>query len=179
MHASEDGTDVATSTCLIEWFLNFYDAARESRDMIECVVGAGELLFVPRGWWHMALNLEESVAITQNFVSRVTLPHVLGFLATRNADLVSGCDVSARGSLHERFLGALRRERPELLRLIPSEIGGDASAGGTGGDNAEARGGGGGSTRLADLFGARGGVKGGDAKAVGADVGGGFKFNFG
>lgn len=24
----------------------------------ECIVNAGELLFVPRGWWHMALNLE-------------------------------------------------------------------------------------------------------------------------
>ena len=44
---------------------------------VECVVSAGELIFVPRGWWHMAINLEPGVAITQNYVSRTNLPHVL------------------------------------------------------------------------------------------------------
>ena len=44
---------------------------------IECIVSAGELIFVPRGWWHMAINLEPGVAVTQNYVSRSNLPHVL------------------------------------------------------------------------------------------------------
>ena len=42
---------------LIEWFLNFYEDARELRP-VEGVVRAGEVLFVPKGWWHLALNLE-------------------------------------------------------------------------------------------------------------------------
>ena len=57
--ASEDGADVATPVSLVEWFLNFYDQTKECKVRPkECVVAAGELLFVPRGWWHLALNLE-------------------------------------------------------------------------------------------------------------------------
>ena len=57
---------------------------------MECVVREGEVLFVPRCWWHLAMNLEETIAITQNFVSHVTLPHVLKFLQTKTDTLVSG-----------------------------------------------------------------------------------------
>lgn len=60
--ASEDGADVATPVSLIEWFLNFHAQTQEGRvKPRECVVKAGELLFVPRGWWHMALNLEANL----------------------------------------------------------------------------------------------------------------------
>ena len=59
MHASADGADVATPVSIVEWFLSFYDAAQRGRvKPIEGIVRAGEVLFVPRGWWHLALNLE-------------------------------------------------------------------------------------------------------------------------
>lgn len=60
MHASEDGADLATPLSLVEWFASFYDAASdpESPAPLEGVVREGELLFVPRGWWHLAINLE-------------------------------------------------------------------------------------------------------------------------
>lgn len=51
----------------------------------------GECIFVPRGWWHTVLNLEEGVAVTQNFVSEAGLPNVLTFLRPGREDLVSGC----------------------------------------------------------------------------------------
>jgi mannose-6-phosphate isomerase-like protein (cupin superfamily) len=43
----------------VEWFLNFYEAAQVGRVRpVEGVVHEGEILFVPRGWWHLAINLE-------------------------------------------------------------------------------------------------------------------------
>ena len=50
------------------------------RRVMEGICGPGDVLFVPSGWWHTALNLEECVAVTQNFCSPRTLPRVLRFL---------------------------------------------------------------------------------------------------
>ena len=44
---------------LVEWFLNFYEASQEGPvKPVEGIVRAGEVIFVPRGWWHLAMNLE-------------------------------------------------------------------------------------------------------------------------
>jgi hypothetical protein len=48
--------------------------------VFEGICDPGDVLFVPSGWWHCALNLEETVAVTQNFCSPRTLPRVLRFL---------------------------------------------------------------------------------------------------
>jgi hypothetical protein len=66
VHAGRSGADVVTSLSLMEWFVNFYKEAQEGAVApVEGVVGAGDVIFVPRGWWHMAINLEETVAVTQ------------------------------------------------------------------------------------------------------------------
>lgn len=108
---SEDGADVASPVSIVEWFHSFY-ALRDAAGVapMECTLLAGEVLFVPRGWWHIALNLEESVAITQNYVSMANVSHVLAFLASPRADvLVSGVRTEEeRLTLHDRFLAALK-----------------------------------------------------------------------
>jgi hypothetical protein len=40
-------------------------------------------MFVPRGWWHCVLNVEDTVAVTQNYVSDCNLAQVLHFLQTK------------------------------------------------------------------------------------------------
>ena len=71
VHPSLDGAEVACPVSIIEWFMNFYGATKNwEKKPIECICKAGEVIFVPNGWWHLVINLEESIAITQNFVSR-------------------------------------------------------------------------------------------------------------
>jgi hypothetical protein len=79
VQSSADGADVASPVSLVEWFLNFYEEASEMPELVEGLVHAGEILFVPRGWWHLAINLEvrpcssvEQLSI--NLEPRLSLP---------------------------------------------------------------------------------------------------------
>ena len=116
VHASEDGLLVATPVSIIEWFLNFYETARTESEVqpMECVVEAGEVIFVPQGWWHLVLNLDESVAITQNFASSANVGRILAYI--QDANLVSGCPLEVRATLHQRFHAAL-----EERNLLPCQ----------------------------------------------------------
>eukprot|EP01026_Neomeris_dumetosa_P057999 TRINITY_DN5371_c0_g1_i12.p2 TRINITY_DN5371_c0_g1~~TRINITY_DN5371_c0_g1_i12.p2 ORF type:complete len:278 (-),score=45.48 TRINITY_DN5371_c0_g1_i12:210-1043(-) len=122
VHPNEDGSSVATPVSLIEWFLDFYDQIEEEGlTPVECVVNEGDLMFVPRGWWHLALNLNDSICITQNYVSCITLPQVLEFFRLGNEDLVSGCKPEVRKNIYELFSRALLEKlgsNEEVLNIL-------------------------------------------------------------
>ena len=82
VYPSDDMADVTTPETLSEWLLNFYNPTVETMKDVgyECICDAGDIAFVPCGWWHLVINLEDSVAITQNYISRNNLGKVLMFL---------------------------------------------------------------------------------------------------
>ena len=96
---------------LAEWFINFYPNL-ETSQCIQGVCNEGELIFVPSGWWHAVMNLETSIAITQNFVNEHNLFKVLDFLKF-NPELVSG---TCAKDLYQIFISALQVKSPELLK---------------------------------------------------------------
>lgn len=117
-----DGADVASPVSIMEWFMSFYEHKESvGYTPAECILKEGEIMFVPRNWWHIVLNLDECVAVTQNFVSEVTLPHVLSHLRSRSPALVSGCAKEARSGMYDRFVQALKEHRPELLERVAAE----------------------------------------------------------
>ena len=60
----------------MQWWLDIYPHLAEDEKPLECTQLPGETIFVPSGWWHCVLNLETTVAVTQNFVSQSNFEHV-------------------------------------------------------------------------------------------------------
>ena len=187
VHPSADGADVAAPSSVLEWFRAFYDPAASTTGPpaarpVEGIARAGEVVFVPRGWWHCVLNLgevdvgrggvgraagpcsdadpgDETVAITQNFASPAGLAAVLRVLGSKDPALVSGLDSDgARAGVGARLEAALERVAPAALAAARTTLGRDPVSG-------ERVAG----SRLADVIG------GGEDQGGG----GGFAFNFG
>jgi hypothetical protein len=124
VHPSEDGSDVSTPVSLFEWFVTFYPQVQKlppSQRPREGICRAGEVIFVPHGWWHIVLNMEESIAITQNFVSTGNLRNVVRFLED-TPNQVSGLPTERRPLLGGMLRDAMEKNQPELLAKVDAEL---------------------------------------------------------
>lgn len=66
----EDGNFDHDSPEPVKWYLEQYPRLLPEVRPLECILEAGEVIFVPSGWWHMVLNLEDTIAVTQNFCNQ-------------------------------------------------------------------------------------------------------------
>jgi histone arginine demethylase JMJD6 len=72
---------------------------------LHVVQGPGDVIFVPSGWWHVVINLDFTVAVTENFCSTANFHKV--FMHTR----------ISRPKMTQRWLACLSTVRPDLARV--------------------------------------------------------------
>lgn len=70
----EDGgsgePQVLSEITSLQWYLEVYPHLRPEDKPMEITQRPGETIFIPSGWWHCVLNLQQSVAVTQVSRSR-------------------------------------------------------------------------------------------------------------
>jgi hypothetical protein len=144
--SSTDGADVTLPISTGEWLLSFWRDHLEARlspdpadRPLEAIVGPGDIVFVPHKYWHMVVNLDDCIALTQNYVSSANLSNCLRFLRD-TPDQISGVRDRANtvdpDSMYEVFLERLLStgavpgpQVEEAVRRSRSDIAAQCTAG--------------------------------------------------
>ncbi|KIX93563.1 uncharacterized protein Z520_10741 [Fonsecaea multimorphosa CBS 102226] len=116
VYMSQDQSEVTSPLSIAEWLLSYHAEARRTSGCLEGICREGEVLHVPSGWWHLVVNLEPAIAITQNFVPRAHVRSAVRFLRDR-ADQVSGFSDKVTDP-YNLFMDRLKETDPDLAATL-------------------------------------------------------------
>jgi ribosomal protein L16 Arg81 hydroxylase len=117
---------VALPLSVGEWIIQYWKEHTEQyrkrpvdQRPLECTTHPGDVVFVPHGWWHSVINLDESnIAITHNYVSPSNLGNALKFFREKQ-DQISGCRDRTESIkpefIHDALVEALKVKEPNHL----------------------------------------------------------------
>eukprot|EP01130_Rhizamoeba_saxonica_P013879 TRINITY_DN5978_c0_g1_i1.p1 TRINITY_DN5978_c0_g1~~TRINITY_DN5978_c0_g1_i1.p1 ORF type:complete len:347 (-),score=80.05 TRINITY_DN5978_c0_g1_i1:5-1045(-) len=65
---------------MLKWYYEVYPTLPPYLRPIEIIQRKGDMIYVPPGWWHGIVNIDETVSCTQNFVNEQNLNLAVDFL---------------------------------------------------------------------------------------------------
>lgn len=131
---SADGDEVALPLSVGEWIIQFWKEHMEQyrkrsvgQRPMECTTHPGDVVFVPHGWWHSVINLDDSnIAITHNYISPSNLGNALKFFLEKQ-NHISGCrdrNESIKPEfIHGALVKVLRKNEPNHLNRAMQQTG--------------------------------------------------------
>ncbi|KAF9122023.1 hypothetical protein BGW39_010081 [Mortierella sp. 14UC] len=60
----------------VSWYLDVYPYLPPESLPLEIVQNPGQTIYLPSGWWHMVINMDDTVAVTHNFADEANLLQV-------------------------------------------------------------------------------------------------------
>lgn len=107
--AQKDDDDDYSAPDPLEWMVDYYPRLKDVNGElapIQFLQKPGDLVFVPSGWWHMVLNVTETIAVTQNFCDQHNFLSVFEDVCLDDKKL---------GRL---FYAEVEKQQPDLLPLV-------------------------------------------------------------